>query len=384
MLLHFSPAKLAKATLGTLLLSSLVSAAPRKMATPPVSMNVPSWGLGPFVKADAANPVLKPNKESTFADPIRGAAVHWEADHTFNPAAVVRDGKVMVIYRAEDDSGAGIGQHTSRLGLAESADGLHFTRRATPVFYPGPDEQKGNEWPGGCEDPRIEETEDGGYALTYTQWNRDKARLAVATSRDLLTWQKHGPVFAKAYEGRFVNEWSKSGSIVTKRQGDHLIATKINGKYWMYWGEGTIHIATSTNLTDWEPVLDANNNLATAFGTVPGSFDSSLAEPGPPAVLTDAGIVFLFNGRNAENAARDPQVKGGAYSGGQVLLDSQNPARLIARTSHPFIMPERPYEVTGQYAAGTVFIEGLVHFKGQWMLYYGTADSFVAVAVAKG
>lgn len=293
---------------------------------------VPVWGFDPFVKADAANPVLKPDPTTFFADPVTGATVRWEADHVFNPAAVVRDGKVMVLYRAEDDSGTGIGQHTSRLGLAESSDGLHFTRRAIPVFSPAPDAQQSNEWPGGCEDPRLVETEDGGYVLTYTQWNRDTARLAVATSRDLLTWQKQGPVFARAYDGRFANAWSKSGSIVTRQQGDHLVATKINGQYWMYWGEGTIHIATSTNLTDWEPVLDANDNLATVFGTVPGSFDSALAEPGPPAVITEAGIVFLYNGKNAENGTRDSNIKAGAYCGGQALLDAHNPARLIAST----------------------------------------------------
>ncbi len=63
--------------------------------------------------------------------------------------------------------------HTSRLGLAESADGIHFTRRAEPVFFPAEDDQKAREWPGGVEDPRIVEREDGTYVLTYTQWNRE-------------------------------------------------------------------------------------------------------------------------------------------------------------------------------------------------------------------
>ena len=57
--------------------------------------------------------------------------------------AVVKDGKVFVLYRAEDDSGdMMIGGHTSRIGLAESTDGLHFTRRPAPVLYPDNDGEK--------------------------------------------------------------------------------------------------------------------------------------------------------------------------------------------------------------------------------------------------
>ena len=82
--------------------------------------------LGPFTKPSRINPIITPNP-----------AVAWEAYATFNPAAVVRDGKIYVLYRAEDNSGAmTIGMHTSRLGLAESDDGIHFTRHPDPVFYP--------------------------------------------------------------------------------------------------------------------------------------------------------------------------------------------------------------------------------------------------------
>ena len=55
--------------------------------------------------------------------------------------------------------------------------------------------------------------------------------------------------------------------------------------------------------------------------------------------------------------------------------------RLLARSDAPFIRPTEPYERTGQYAEGTTFVEGLVPFRGRWLLYYGTADSRVGVAV---
>lgn len=328
--------------------------------------------LGPFVKANAVNPILKPDVQATFADPMSKKPAAWEHDHTFNPAAVVRGGKVYVLFRAEDNSGQGIGAHTSRIGLAESADGLHFTVRPTPVLFPAEDDQKQYDWTGGCEDPRIAETENGGYVLLYTSWNHATAQLCAATSRDLVHWDKHGPVFAKAGGGRFRDNYCKSGAIITQRRGDHLVADKIHGKYWMFFGEGTIYTATSANLTDWEPTLTEKGDWKPLLTTRSGKFDSSLAEAGPPAVITQKGILFLYNGKGAS----------GAYSGGEALMDVNDPTKVLDRTDSPFIAPTRPYEVTGQYGAGTTFIEGLVHFHKRWFLYYGTADSFVAVASA--
>ena len=168
---------------------------------------------------------------------MRQDSVAWESSDTFNPAATIYDGKVVVLYRAEDNSAVGIGSRTSRLGYAYSDDGLHFNRMTVPVFYPADDNQKELEWPGGCEDPRVAVTEDGLYVMLYTQWNRKQARLAVATSRDLQIWEKYGPAFAKAYGGRFFDEFSKSASIVTKLVDGKQVIAKIDGKYWMYWGE---------------------------------------------------------------------------------------------------------------------------------------------------
>jgi predicted GH43/DUF377 family glycosyl hydrolase len=333
-----------------------------------VSAEIPGWGFGPFVRPAGINPIVAPNTNSVFDCPMRGTSVHWEALHTFNPAAVVRDGKVCVLYRAEDDSGATqIGAHTSRLGLAVSADGLHFNRLPKPVFFPADDNQKTNEWTGGCEDPRLVEAEDGTFVLTYTQWNRKTARLAVATSKDLIHWTKQGPMFPD-FAGYY-----KSGAIVCGLSHGRLKAARINGKYWMYWGEGAISWATSDDLVHWQmggALLQAR----------PGKFDSSLAEAGPSAVLTPQGIVMLYNGKNSSETG-DPALPANVYAAGQALFDAKDPTHLLARTDAPFYQPEAPYERTGQYAAGTTFIEGLVLFHGQWFLYYGCADSFVAVAV---
>ncbi len=340
------------------------------------------WLIGPFARPATGNPVIAPRPESTFTDPILKAPVQWEALHTFNPAAIVRNGKIYVLYRAEDNSGAmEIGGHTSRLGLAESSDGIHFTRMGEPVFYPAEDDQRAREWPGGVEDPRIVEREDGTYVLTYTQWNRETYSVGIATSRDLMHWTKYGPAFLTAAGGKYAQLKYKSAGIVTRVVKDRLIAAKIRGMYWMYWGEGAIHLATSADLIHWTPVEDPRGEPVELLRPRAGHFDSTFPETGPPPVLTSAGIVVLYNGKNAASGG-DHDLGPNAYAAGEALFDPVNPMHLLTQTDGPVLKPELPYEKTGQYAAGTTFTEGLVYFRKRWFLYYGCADSLVAVAAA--
>lgn len=345
------------------------------------------WEIGPFTRPAAGDPVIAPRADTTFMDPIRKEPAHWEILHTFNPAAIVRDGKIYVLYRAEDNTGKmKIGGHTSRVGMAESTDGIHFTRRAEPVFYPANDDQKVREWSGGVEDPRIVESEDGTYVLTYTQWNgRNYYCAAVATSKDLLHWKKHGPLFWDASDGKYRTLEYKSAGILTgldKAKG-RLIAAKIDGKYWMYWGEVHVRLATSTDLIHWQPVEGKNGNPVVLLSARPGHFDSSFPEMGPPPVLTDAGIVAIYNGKNRDHGG-SKELGPGAYAAGEALFDARNPQHLIARAADPVLKPEMPYEKTGQYVAGDTFTEGLVYYQGKWFLYYGCADTVVGVAIAPG
>lgn len=342
---------------------------------------LPDWALGPFVRPNNANPVLSPDTTSTFTDPMSKTKVAWEASDVFNPAATIMNNKIYVLYRAEDNSGIGIGKRTSRLGIAESQDGIHMKRRSTPVLFPANDNQKEFEWPGGCEDPRIAVTEDGTYVMLYTQWNRKVPRLSVATSKDLTSWTKHGPAFYKAYEGRFKDMASKSASIVTKLVNGRQVIAKLNGKYLMYWGERFMNIATSTDLINWEPMLDEKNELKAVVRTRPNYFDSDLTECGPPAIITDKGILVLYNGKNKPREGRDTAYTANTYAAGQVLFDLNDPSKVIARLDKPFFVPTAPFEKSGQYPAGTVFVEGLVYFHNKWFLYYGCADSRVGVAV---
>jgi len=360
----------------------------------------PSWALGPF---SAPERVLEDRAAVAFDCPVSGQRVAWAAKDVFNPGAVVHDGRICLLVRAEDRVGRYAG--TSRIGLATSADGRHFELEPAPVIFPGDDKWQAWEWPGGCEDPRVVESPDGGFVCTYTAFDGKVGTLFVATSSDLRHWQKHGPAFTTT---PYVRLPTKSGAILTELKDGRLIAVRRDGRYWMYWGEGTIYAATSDDLVRWAPLQIAAapdryltwEPAAAAEGPsgrwrterVPGPmalrpiagprrgrFDSLLAEPGAPAILTDAGVVLIYNGANHPRVG-DPTAPGFAYQPGQLLLDAADPTAVIARMQTPFLRID-PAEARGQ-VGNVCFAEGLVAWEDQWWLYVGLADSRLGVSTA--
>jgi predicted GH43/DUF377 family glycosyl hydrolase len=344
------------------------------------------WQLAGFVKADSINPILNPSAEFSFQCPLLKAEMKWQERNVLNPAAVIKNDTVFLFFRAQDLNG------TSRIGIAYSTDGLHFTKTAAPVFYPNEDVMKKYEWDhkrdsvggvlckvcfDGVEDPRIVESEDGTYIMTYTAYDGKTARLALATSKDLTNWTKQGLVLS---DDKYAAQWSKSGAIVVKQQGNKMIAVKINGKYWMYFGDTDLFIASSDDLIHWTISEDAENKkMISVLNPRPGYFDSRLVEPGPYALLKEEGILLIYNASNAANFS-DTTIPKFTYAAAQALFDKNNPYKLIDRSETYFLHPDKEYEKVGEVNE-VCFVEGLVYFKNKWFLYYGTADSKIAVAV---
>jgi len=339
----------------------------------------PAWALLPFTKVDSVNPILLPDNSQEFFCPVRKQKIKWEEKDVFNPAAVIRNDTVFLLYRAEDKIGKFAG--TSRIGLAWSLDGLHFTKNPEPVLYPDNDAQKKWEWEGGCEDPRVVQDEDGDYYMTYTAYDGDKARLMVASSTDLRHWKKYGMALKRG-TATGDSTWSKSGSIVSTYENGTPLAKKINGYYWIYWGDTDIFLARSNDLIHWDAITGSNDALVSVIHPRPKKFDSDLVESGPPAMLTDSGILLIYNSRNVKLKG-DSSLPDGTYAASQILLNKNNPEQIVHRMENYFMKPDKPYEITGQ-VNNVCFVEGLVKFKGKWFLYYGTADSKIAVAVKTG
>jgi predicted GH43/DUF377 family glycosyl hydrolase len=357
------------------------------------------WHLGPFTTRGGA--VLTTSPDAHFACPVSGEDVRWAAKDVFNPGGVVRDGKIHLLVRAEDSVGRYAG--TSRIGVATSADGTAFELEPEPVIFPANDVWQAWEWPGGCEDPRVVESPDGGFVCLYTAFDGKIGTLFVATSDDLRAWTKHGPAFA---DTSYAMRSSKSGSIVTEVVGTRVVAARRQGKFWMYWGEGTCFAAVSDDLLRWSPVefdatrdryltYEPQSEARWAIHVVPGHkvlrpllfprsgrFDSLLVEPGPPALQTEQGIVLLYNGANHFDRG-DPSLPAFSYQPGQALFDSADPASCIARDTKPFLRPDQVEAQKGQ-VGNVCFAQALVLFDKSWHLYFGMADSRIGCAVAPG
>ena len=365
-----------------LALFAVVGCTSNKIKNTVTETSIDSTWLLPFVKLDSINPVMQPGS-LTFNCPVQNRVINWEAKNVFNAAVAVKNDTLFMLYRAQDSAGC------SRIGLAKSANGIHFTRYAAPVLYPANDAYKKYEWPGGCEDPRLVQDSAGIYYLTYTAYDGKTARLMIATSTDLFHWEKHGPVFTDV---QYKNMWSKSGSIITNYTNDKIIAAKVNGLYWMYWGDKYIWTATSPDLIHWSPQQHIPNKefdsvyaeyniskLKIAVPTRKHMFDCDLVESGPPAMITDKGVLLIYNSRNIP-AIGDTSLPEGTYTVSQVLLDINEPSRIVERMNTYFLKPEQQYEFSGE-VNNVCFAEGLAFYKNKWWLYYGTADSKIAVAV---
>lgn len=309
--------------------------------------------LALFAALLAAQPAVSVRAERLGSQPVLSPAPPpWMEAGAFNPAAITVNGKTVLLFRARDAQG------TSRIGYAESVDGLHFKIDPRPVLEPAASYERG----GGVEDPRALRI-GSIYYMTYTGYNGHDAQLCLATSPDLRHWRRRG-VILPAYHGAWITGWTKSGAIVPER---------VNGKWWMYYlgtrrdADGKdrdfMGLASSDDLLHWsdatdQPVLDRR----------PDAFDSRVMEPGPPPLVTQAGILLLYNGAN------DKLV----YGPGWILFDKADPRRVVARCEKPFIEPSLAWERVGA-VPNVIFLEGVTARSNDPLDltgYYGGADRY--------
>ena len=300
------------------------------------------------------NPILSPN-------PANG----WESAYLYNPSAIIIDDKVWLLYRAQNQT------KTSSIGLAWSSDGYNFTRYNNPVLSPS----EPYELPGGCEDPRVIRV-NGTFYMTYTGYDGTTARLCLATSTDLVTWKKYGPILPNVTDvlynwqspkNTYVPRmgWSKSGAIIDERQPD--------GLYHMHFGDSFFYYANSTDLIHWN-VTPYQEPYAPKLNV----WEQALMESGPPPVKTRDGMwLKIYNGVSVGLGGYKPTQ----YNTGEMLIDPVNApfGPPVARLETPLLQPSSANEVTGQ-VDNVIFSEGLVQFRGQWLLYFGQGDAFLGVA----
>ena len=254
------------------------------------------------------NPILRPNSKNW-----------WEAKKLYNPGAIFDDGKYHLFYRAV---GSGIGWK-SVVGYALSDDGENFSRFDEPLLIGGDEYEKR-----GLEDPRITRIEDTFY-MAYAAYDGITPRLCIATSHDLKKWKKHGPAFSgwmfdeaggvqtrfdengKQFSKPCLTEMSKSGGIFPE---------KIDGKFWMIFGEYRMWFATSDDGIKWTG--DQTPFLAPREGDF---FDTIFVEMGPSPIKTEKGWLVLYHGVDDKHC----------YKIGFLIQDLENPREIIFRSDLP-------------------------------------------------
>ncbi|MDO8515907.1 MAG: hypothetical protein Q7S28_01510 [bacterium] len=305
-------------------------------------------------------------------NPIIAPSDHpWESRATFNPGALEKDGRVHLLYRAIGD------RDISVLGYAASADGLHVDKQLdAPAYSPteifeGTAKQKAaGSWAtynsgggtyGGCEDPRLVKIGDRIY-LTYTAydgWSAPRVAISSISEEDFLKhkWSWESPVIISP-----PNEAHKNWV---------LFPEKINGKY------AILHSLCPRILIEYLDDLDFDGKtyIRSVYGGAPqkNRWDSRTRGAGPPPIKTEDGWLVLYHAIDD----RDP----GKYKLGAMLLDLNDPTRIIYRASQPLLEPDQHYENSG-FKAGVVYSCGAVIKDAELLVYYGGSDSVVCVATA--
>lgn len=295
----------------------------------------PKFPMGPFVKHEQ-NPIFGPMKENP-----------WESAYVYNAAAITVDEHVFLLYRAQGPD------KVSSIGLAWSTDGYNFDRLDYPILEATEPWEIG----GGVEDPRVVRI-DGIFYMTYTAYDGRTPRLALATSENLINWRKYPPLW---------EAHSKSGAIFVEPGRD--------GQYAMIWGDKTLQLARTKDLTHWKK---SSFDRPFAKGQFP--WESKLIESGPAPIKSSDGENWIFIYNAATRGTNE--YPAGQYFLGQMLLNYNDLEKgPLARLETPFLVPQTEEELHGQVDR-VVFCEGLVQFKGKWFLYFGQSDEVLGVAIA--
>jgi predicted GH43/DUF377 family glycosyl hydrolase len=314
-----------------------------------------------------ANPILSP---TTY---------EWESHAVLNPAAFVDNDRVHLLYRAMGPDGV------SRLGYASSADGVHFDQRLDyPIYTPEKGfgqptknavhgrktydliaNPSGGGW-AGCEDPRAV-TIDGQVYLSYVAfdgWNFVRQALTSLPLEDFRDqhWGWRKPVLI-----------SKPGEI---QKNWVIFPEKINGKYAILHGlSPNIHIDYVDSLDDFDGkkyLKSLPQAGGSGYAGRPDHWDSRVRGAGAPPLKTPMGWLLLYHATDK----RDP----GKYKLGAMLLDLQDPTKVLFRCSDPVLEPQEWYENDGK--PGVVYTCGAVIVNDNLIVYYGGGDKHIAVARA--
>ena len=271
------------------------------------------------------NPILKP-------EPLH----NWESRFVFNPA-VVYDGQLFhMLYRAQGED------MVSRLGYAVSVDGVHFKRLNEPVFEPANDDELY-----GVEDPRITKIDDHYYML-YTAYAPRGPRVALARTKNFFIWERLGRILT--------DEENKDAALFPEKiGGKYVLLHRIPPDIWLAYSDDLI------NWTDFVKIASPRKER----------WDNLKIGAGAPPIKTEYGWLLLYHG--VQKAERS------IYRLGFMLLDIEDLTKVLKRTEEPILEPKESWEKFGG-VPNVVFSDAMVEYEDKYYIYYGGADTVIAVA----
>jgi len=279
------------------------------------------------------NPILKP---------ISGNS--WETHAVFNAGVLYVGKRIHILYRAFGNDGV------SRLGYASSSDGYHIEERLSfPVFEPANYTEKD-----GCEDPRLTLQSEQCFmaytALSSRALNVHQIALTSIALDDLVNKQWN-----------WGERWTPFPGV--RNKDAVILPRKASDRYVMFHRiDPDICITYSNDLQHWSDIK------AIARPRM-GKWDClKVGAAGPPIEIKE-GWLFIYHGVNFERI----------YRLGVLLLDKNDPEKVLYRSERPILEPTTDYECFGR-VPNVVFSCGAILMDGQLLIYYGGADTVVCVA----
>ena len=277
---------------------------------------------------------------------ITAADIPFTCNTVFNGSTVKVGNKYYILLRVE-------GQHGySVFALGHSRNGYDFKIDRLPVMVPAQDGPMEKYESSGVEDPRITVI-DGTIYIVYTAYSGYGPAMALATTKDFVNFERHGLISEPG---------NKDGLLFPRKVGgryvrfDRPIGNDV-GRVWVsfsndlhYWGDS--HVVISPRSGYWD-------TYRVGASCVP--------------IETDAGWLEIYHGVKMTSG-------GPIYRAGVVLLDLEDPSRVIARSNVPILSPRMAYERVGDVNNVVFPSAAIVEDDGEVKVYYGAADTAICVA----
>ena len=273
----------------------------------------------------------------------------WEVYGTFNPGVITAEGAIHILYRAVDQN------RISRIGYARTVNGTEMASRPlSSVLEPSADWEEF-----GCEDPRITALE-GRFYVTYTAFSRRGIRIALASTLDFTNFRKHGLIGPERDD--------KDCVIFPERIGGKIaLLHRLDSKVQIAYFDDLRSLGDSQRF--WREYLEDYGDYEILRGRAP--WEERKVGIGPPPIKTERGWIVIYHGVSIDHV----------YRAGAILLDLDEPRKVLARTREPILEPETEFEKHG-VVPNVVFPDGAVVRDRELLVYYGGADQVCCVASA--